>query len=584
MNQKNKLLRQHKKLLKFCLEHSTHSLLTTEIIKLVVSIVEPLILLYLTANILTIFTQDSLTKGMLSIFEFFLIVSILKIVRIKNTTHHAVAINQNNDQEFFFYAQSYACIPYYEFEKEETRDLQKRVRINTHSTYLVTEVLSSFLASSFQLVVYMLILFQFSKLFSLLVLCSVVFHYFVSKKIETARLNFAERSVSDERKVSYIYRLLTDLDWSKEIRLGNFFPYLLEKSETIRAKLLKNGGTFIGKTRTSLIFIEAVVFLFSFFQYGYIAYQFFSSNLEIGQFILIIGAINNLTNIFQAMTANFGKWMIAVAKFSEHQKYMALIPEEKNETSISQDEGVIEFREVSFNYPDSTETALSEISFTLKKGEALAIVGGNGSGKSTIIKLLCRFYKPSSGKIFYKGKDIWLYSSNEWQDFLSIVFQDFQLYSFSVADNLSLSLPKSEERMKEVLDDWGMKEKIEQLPYGLDTQISKRFFEEGVEFSGGELQKIAGSRAQYKEAPIFIFDEVNANFDVFAEELLYSSLNQILNGKWSIFITHRLGMCRLATQIIVLDKGNLIQTGTHQELINQKGVYSNLFCKQTSYS
>lgn len=575
---------QSKKLVAFCFRHGQKKLLITDLIKVIISTVEPIISLFLTANILTAFSEHSINQGLFAVFRYVVILLLLKVIRIYNASHNAVAINQNNDQEFYYYAKSYAKLPYYEFEKSDVRDLQKRVRVNTHSTYLISEIISGFLTNMFQLLIYISILFNFSSVFSIVVVFSVLFQYFARQKMEAIRLNFMDKTVKDERKLAYVYHVLTDFEWSKEVRLGNFFPILLKKSEKTRQELKKKGTDYKTKIKFSSLFTEMGIFFFSLFQYIYLAVRAFSSKVGVGSFVLVIGSIGNLNQIFQDIVDNLSKWNSAVKKFSEYQEYIELIPKEEKTIEGTDSDEIIEFRDVSFVYPGSKNTALSHISFKIRKNESLAVIGLNGSGKTTLVKLLCRFYKPTTGKIFYKGKDIWSYSTEDWQNFLSIVFQDYQIFSFTVADNIALQLPKNENWMKMTLDDWGLKSKVEKLTNSVNTPISKRFSNEGVELSGGEMQKIAGSRAQYKNSPIFIFDEANSNFDVNAEGKLYESLQKMLEDKISLFISHRMGVCKIAKQIIVLENGKIIQMGTPLELSNQKGPYVELLSKQRSDS
>lgn len=244
----------------------------------------------------------------------------------------------------------------------------------------------------------------------------------------------------------------------------------------------------------------------------------------------------------------------------------------------------IEFRNVTFRYAGSEEDALKNISLSLKVGERLAVVGKNGSGKTTFIKLLCRLYDPSEGEIRMNDFNIRKYDYRQYLDIFSVVFQDYNLLAVPLGNNVASGAVWDREKAERVLDEVGFGKRYEEMPRGLETPLYKNFDEDGVNISGGEAQKIALARALYRDAPFIILDEPTAALDPVAEAEIYARFNEIVGDKTAIYISHRLSSCRFCDKIAVFDKGRIVQVGTHEELLaDEKGVYSELWHAQAQY-
>jgi len=244
----------------------------------------------------------------------------------------------------------------------------------------------------------------------------------------------------------------------------------------------------------------------------------------------------------------------------------------------------IEFRNVSFKYPSSDEYVLKNISLKFAVGQRLAVVGQNGSGKTTFIKLLCRLYDPTEGEILLNGIDIRKYKYDEYMDIFSVVFQDFKLLSYSLGQNIATAAEFDTDKAADCLRKAGFGERLATLPKGLETCLYKDFEDDGVEISGGEAQKIALARALYKDAPFIILDEPTAALDPIAEYEVYSKMNDIVEDKTAVFISHRLSSCRFCKDIIVFENGTLVQRGGHDTLIaDESGKYHALWYAQAQY-
>ena len=243
----------------------------------------------------------------------------------------------------------------------------------------------------------------------------------------------------------------------------------------------------------------------------------------------------------------------------------------------------IEFRDVGFKYPTSETWALRHLNIKFRVGTRLAVVGENGSGKTTFIKLLCRLYDPQEGQILLNGIDIKKYNPREYMNVFSVVFQDYFLLSQPLGENVGCSKDYNRARAEKCLREAGFGERLESLPDGLDTYINKEFEPKGVQFSGGELQKIAIARALYKNAPFIILDEPTAALDPIAEAEIYKQFDEITGDRTAIYISHRLSSCRFSDEIAVFDGGRIVERGTHDSLIDSGGKYRSLWDAQAGY-
>ncbi|MBD5538213.1 MAG: ABC transporter ATP-binding protein [Lachnospiraceae bacterium] len=261
------------------------------------------------------------------------------------------------------------------------------------------------------------------------------------------------------------------------------------------------------------------------------------------------------------------------------EKYAGSLPTEKRDDN----EYEFAFHNVSFRYPASEEYVLKNINLKWKIGEKMALVGRNGSGKSTLIKLLCRLYDPTEGMITLNGIDIRKYDIKEYMDLFSVVFQDSKLFSFPLAENVAASMQYDSEKVADCVNRSGLGERLLAMPDGIRTCLYKDFDEKGVEISGGEAQKLTLARAIYKGSPFVILDEPTAALDPVAENEIYVKFNEMVGTRTAIYISHRLSSCCFCDDIMVLDKGQLIERGTHEELVKRDGIYSHMWQAQSAY-
>ena len=332
----------------------------------------------------------------------------------------------------------------------------------------------------------------------------------------------------------------------------------------------------------------AVSAVFTGLVYAFVCLKAWAGAFAVGSVAQYIGAITALSGSVGTLVSTWGEFRANAVFLRQTYKFLDT-PNEMYQGSLTTEKRSdrnyeIEFRDVSFRYPGAEDYALRHVSMKFRVGERLAVVGENGSGKTTFIKLLCRLYDPTEGTILLNGIDIRKYDYDEYIALFSVVFQDFQLLSFSLGQNVAAAVQYNPERAKACLQKAGFGDRLAQLPDGLETKLYKDFDEKGVQISGGEAQKIALARALYKDAPFVVLDEPTAALDPIAEMEVYEKFNEIVGDRTAVYISHRLSSCRFCDSIAVFDHGSIIQRGTHESLLqNEDGKYFALWNAQAQY-
>ena len=332
----------------------------------------------------------------------------------------------------------------------------------------------------------------------------------------------------------------------------------------------------------------AVSAVFTGLVYAFVCLKAWAGAFAVGSVAQYVGAITALSGSVGTLVSTWGEFRANAVFLRQTYKFLDT-PNEMYQGSLTTEKRSdrnyeIEFRDVSFRYPGAEDYALRHVSMKFRVGERLAVVGENGSGKTTFIKLLCRLYDPTEGTILLNGIDIRKYDYGEYIALFSVVFQDFQLLSFSLGQNVAAAVQYNPERAKACLQKAGFGDRLAQLPDGLETKLYKDFDEKGVQISGGEAQKIALARALYKDAPFVVLDEPTAALDPIAEMEVYEKFNEIVGDRTAVYISHRLSSCRFCDSIAVFDHGSIIQRGTHESLLqNEDGKYFALWNAQAQY-
>ena len=406
---------------------------------------------------------------------------------------------------------------------------------------------------------------------------------------QTKNFLLAGHALSEDMlKINRIGRGFNSYQMGKDVRLFRLWP-IYEKNKEEMLALNRRGfeKQHDADFRYGLP-VAAVNQAVAGLIYAFVCVNALAGTFAIGYVLTLIGYVSRLANSLNALFVmknnlkyNAPYLRLYLDFFAvRNTMYQGTLPVEKR----SDNRYSIELKHVSFRYPGSENFALKNLSLKLNIGERLAIVGMNGSGKTTMIKLLCRLYDPTEGEITLNGVAIHKYDYAEYMSLFSVVFQDFHLFSFPLGQNVASSENGDESRAEQCLVKAGFAERLQTLPKRLETPLYKDFDEDGVEISGGEAEKIALARALYKNAPFVVLDEPTAALDPIAEYDIYSRFDEIVGGKTAVFISHRLSSCRFCRDIAVFHEGALVQRSCHDALLADKtGKYYELWNAQTQY-
>jgi len=421
---------------------------------------------------------------------------------------------------------------------------------------------------------------------ALVLVTMIAVHSILSVKLSTRsiiKINDAVSGIVPINNMVSAYRKAkgTDMHIFKlnGISLADYEKYILRPQWVLDFEKARTTAA-VGEYLLNMV-MKIVVFIFT-------AAKAWLGIIGIGNFILYQGTVQKFVEAVASLGSCIGelrdnnRYLEEVFAYLElpNNMYKGTLAVEKRDDIDYE----IEFRDVSFKYPRSEEWVLRHVNMKFKIGDKLAIVGENGSGKTTFIKLLCRLYDPTEGKILLNGIDITRYRYDEYMALFSVAFQDYSLFAFSIAQNVAASENVDEDRVVSCLNRVGLGDKVAGLPNGIHTYIGRDYENDGVDFSGGEQQKIALARALYKDAPFMILDEPTAALDPIAEAEVYARFNDIASDKTSVFISHRLSSCKFCDEIAVFHKGHLVQLGSHDKLVAEKdGKYHELWNAQAQY-
>lgn len=409
----------------------------------------------------------------------------------------------------------------------------------------------------------------------------------ISRKISKEWFRLSEQYMGLDRLYDYYTEMIADYKTGKEIRTyqeqliieKDATQQLLNEGIAIQKKIAANSA----KSSSLIAIIGAVI---GFGIYLFIGLKGLIGLFSIGSLVCYTGSFMQVVQGVTAIANTTGQipqiiptldYYFDILHTESGKQAGTLLPQ--MDTPVS-----IEFRNVSFKYPESETYALKNFSIKLENGEKLAVVGRNGSGKTTFIKLLCRLYDPQEGEILLNGVNIREYDDAAYRQLFSVVFQDFSMFSFPLAQNVSVADTYEEARVWACLEEAGIADDVRGMEQQLDTYLYKDVEETGVEISGGEAQKLALARALYKNAPFIVLDEPTAALDPIAEYEIYSKFNRLVGDKTAIYISHRLSSCRFCKHIAVFQQGELVQLGTHEELIRDpSSAYYELWNAQAQY-
>ena len=413
-------------------------------------------------------------------------------------------------------------------------------------------------------------------------------NYKATRKENSLFMKWCDNSLWFNRTFMFFgHELYTNLERAKDVRIYRQDTLAIKKIEELEA-----WGKAEKKNSFHMAFFPSVagfiVGLGNCACYLFVAIKAFLGAYGVGSVVQYVSVLTRLGDGIRDLMFMVSDNELYCAHLKKMYDYLD-IPNHMYQGSLTvekreDNEYYIEFRNVSFKYPRTENYVLRNVNLKFKIGEKLAVVGMNGSGKTTFIKLLCRLYDPTEGEILLNNVDIRKYDYKEYMSIFSVVFQDFKLFSFGLGQNVSASFHYNEELAKRCLEKAGFYERLQSMKKGLETSIYKDLDEEGVEISGGEAQKIALARALYKNAPFITLDEPTAALDPIAEYEVYSKFNELVQDKTAIYISHRLSSCRFCDVIAVFDGGQIVQRGVHDRLLQDThGKYYELWNAQAQY-
>jgi len=480
----------------------------------------------------------------------------------------------------------YAEMDYANLEDGEVDEKIWFVREGFNTEQFILEKLGGFITAILQLIGYIYITSSLHPLIVCILILIILISAAVTRCRNAWELQYSKETVNHKRLFDYFFNALTDRENAKDIRLHNSAAWLKKKyQDTAKAYI-----NVYSKNQRRNIFLDVVSELTGVLQtivmYGYSTYKVAIGQITIGSFTVYIGAVTGFVSAVSVLVKCIQGLMVSAEYVQAYNDIQPLAVQSytgRDVHPVNKDFHEITFENVSFRYRGSDTYALENVCLTLRKGERLSIVGYNGAGKSTLIKLLCRLYEPTSGKILMDGVDISTINYEQYVDMLSVIFQDYVLFPMSVRDNVGLNTGASDEQIWDALEKSQLGKKIRELPMTLGTEVSREFDENGVEFSGGESQKLASARAYCKNTPIVILDEPTASLDPLSEDELYRRFDKIIGDRTAVYITHRLASVKFCDKIAVFEKGKIVEYGTHDSLMKKQGLYFEMFEKQSEY-
>ena len=427
----------------------------------------------------------------------------------------------------------------------------------------------------------------FSVLMLVLLGILAFFNYKINvRDTRKAMQKYFDSSAAYNKKMYYL-DLLAGIEPQKDIRMMNFEDVINHDVDKLFG-LIRENEKQQNRIYVRRNFLQKVVFnLSSLFIYLFTGLRAYVGAITIGNVVTYASSMERFISSVNLISMNVGHLKAAAMYAQDYRefiqlgkrKYVGTIPMEKRQDNRFS----VEFINVSFKYPGSDTYVIKDLNLKFVIGEKMAIVGKNGSGKTTFVKLLCRLYDVTEGCIKVNDVDIRKYDYKDYCALFSVVFQDFQMFAFPVGENIAAGSEVDEELAVDAMKKAGLGERLSTLSDGLRTCIGKDYDENGVSFSGGEKQKLAIARAIYKDAPFVIMDEPTAALDPEAEAEVFEGFDKMVGKKTAIYISHRLASCKFCEDILVFDQGKVVQHGSHEELEKQEGLYRQLWNAQAQY-
>lgn len=493
-------------------------------------------------------------------------------------------LNQKFEENFYKHV---AKMDFDFFDKPYLADLQSQANeVIMNDVIGSVDSLCNFISTIIGLISLSTLITKLNLMVIIVIIITISINFFIARNHKRKLLEY-EDEIKKRRRHKWVHTFLLQSSlYAKEVRLfrmGDFLSNKITESNKNMDELDHNINKHSVKANfgyySTSIFQNLLV-------YAYTIFNVLNGTISIGYMSIFNSAASQLSGLLGSIS---GLYLALFQKGAKVQKYIDFmnLPSIQYESGNLQPEfnhdSVIEFKNVSFSYPGNERLVLNNLNLKIKGSEHLAIVGINGSGKSTFVKLITRLYKPTSGEILLNGINISKYDYEKYQELFSPVFQDFALYDMSIKENIALSDTADNDKLQAVSVMSGLESLLKKLTNGFDTQLGKNFDPEGVKLSGGEGQRLAIARARYYNRKIYLLDEPTAALDPYSENEIYSQFDNMIADKCAVLITHRLSAVQLANKIAVFHNGEVVEYGTHNELYSQGGRYTEMFDKQAQF-
>ena len=459
---------------------------------------------------------------------------------------------------------------------------------NSEATEAIWQTLSSLLTNVLGFVIYISLLTSVQPVLILVITATAVTGYFLGNYLNGYEYRHCDEKSEYIRHIDYISGQSKDWGAAKDIRIFGLRPWL----EELYTKALDSLMAFRGKAESVYLWAKladvVLALLRNGIAYAYLISMVLTDRISVSEFLLFFTAVSGFATWVTGILTEFNtlyKQSLDITTVRECLEYHEPFKFEDGEPlKAEKKEYEIRLEDISFRYPGAEKDVLTNINLTLRPGEKLAVVGLNGAGKNTLVKLICGFLNPTRGRVLLDGRDIRDFNRRDYYDMFSAVFQQFSLLAATVASNVAQSETEIDlERVKECVDKADLRKKIESLPQSYETYLNREVYEDSVMLSGGETQRLMLARALYKDAPFIILDEPTAALDPIAESNMYQKYNEMTSGKSSIYISHRLASTRFCDRIIMIDNGGICEEGTHDQLLKLGGKYADLYEVQSKY-
>lgn len=431
------------------------------------------------------------------------------------------------------------------------------------------------------------ILFSLSWALVVFLLLTIGLNLWVYSTFAKYQQEFFQSLIPINRKYGYYLGLSWQDKPQKDIRLYNMAPMLTQRVIDYNQELIDELQIFYNRLGKTQGLYNIINVLQASLAYGYVGLRVisdkFGSKISIGSFTMYVNAAINFSQTTTKLGENITMTFQMLEYLDPFMEFVSLPEAREHGGALEMKDEIhsISFKNISFKYPGSNKYVLKNISFDINAGEKISIVGLNGAGKTTLIKLLCRLYEPNSGKILVNGHNIYDYEYGSYMEKIAVIFQDYKLFAFTIGENITCEEYSEDEEIMELIEEVGLKEKINSLPKGLNSLMGKSYDNEGVELSGGEEQKVAIARALYKDAPLIILDEPTSALDPLAEAEIYEHFHTMVENKTAIYISHRMSSSTFSDKILLIENGTVVDFDSHANLMKkEESLYYKLFMAQ----